>query len=399
VILAALLHERVGLAGIEATDMTRRALGFITRMGPVTDQDRWEEDRGINAFTLAVTIAALVAGAVFLAGSEKSAALDLADNWNARIERWLYARHTPLGDKLGVAGHYVRTAPAEILIDPAAMHEKLAIKNRARDPGLSAATQISTDFLQLVRYGLRSPDDPFVKSSVAVIDAVLRVDTPTGPAWHRYNGDGYGEHSDGRAFDGTGAGRAWPLLTGERGHYELLAGRDAKPFLVAMSAMAGPSGMLPEQVWDNTAIPGRRLSPGKPTGSAMPLAWTHAEFVKLMLSNHLRAAFDCPRSVCERYRGRAPVPSKSIWSENAPVTDFLVGSDLRVDLSSAALIRWRTDDGAWHEATTQPGLPGVYSAVLPTRTLSLANRIEFTWQRIDTGTVNPDYVVVARDAD
>jgi hypothetical protein len=93
------------------------------------------------------------------------------------------------------------------------------------------------------------------------------------------------------------------------------------------------------------------------------------------------------------------VPSKSIWSENAPVTDFLVGSDLRVDLSSAALIRWRTDDGAWHEATTQPGLPGVYSAVLPTRTLSLANRIEFTWQRIDTGTVNPDYVVVARDAD
>ena len=62
-------------------------------------------------------------------------------------------------------------------------------------------------------------------NTVKVIDALLKVETPRGPAWHRYNGDGYGEHDDGSPFDGTGVGRAWPLLTGERAHYELAAGR------------------------------------------------------------------------------------------------------------------------------------------------------------------------------
>ena len=61
VILAALLHERGALGDIEVAGMIRRALAFIVRMGPVTDQDRWEEDRGINAFTIAVSIAALAA--------------------------------------------------------------------------------------------------------------------------------------------------------------------------------------------------------------------------------------------------------------------------------------------------------------------------------------------------
>ena len=84
------------------------------------------------------------------------------------------------------------------------------------------------------------------------------MDTPSGPCWHRYNEDGYGEHDDGSAYDGTGRGRAWPLLTGERGHYELCAGRDPLPYLEAMARMASPGGMLPEQVWDAAPIAGAR---------------------------------------------------------------------------------------------------------------------------------------------
>ena len=84
---------------------------------------------------------------------------------------------------------------------------------------------VSLDALAFVRFGLRAPDDPRIVSTVKVVDATLKVDTPRGPAWHRYQGDGYGEHADGGPFDGSGVGRAWPLLTGERAHYELAAGR------------------------------------------------------------------------------------------------------------------------------------------------------------------------------
>ena len=52
--------------------------------------------------------------------------------------------------------------------------------------------------------------------SLKLVDALLRAQTPAGPVWRRYTGDGYGEHADGRAFDGTGQGHGWPLLTGER---------------------------------------------------------------------------------------------------------------------------------------------------------------------------------------
>ena len=109
---------------------------------------------------------------------------------------------------------------------------------------------VGTDFLALVRFGLRSPDDPRILSTLAVTDALLRTDTPNGPVWHRYTGDGYGEHADGSPFDGTGIGRGWPLLVGERGHYELDAGRDARPYLEAMRRLGSAGGMLPEQVWD-----------------------------------------------------------------------------------------------------------------------------------------------------
>jgi len=93
-------------------------------------------------------------------------------------------------------------------------------------------------FLELVRYGIRRPDDPVIVDSLRVLDAVLKVDTPDGPCWRRYNHDGYGQREDGGPFVGCGKGRAWPLLTGERGHYELAAGRAPAPYLQAMEGFA-----------------------------------------------------------------------------------------------------------------------------------------------------------------
>ncbi len=380
VILAALLKERNALQGIEVADMVRRALSFIARMGPVTDQDRWEEDRGINAFTLAVSIAALVSGAQFLEAGERTLLNDIADDWNARIESWLYVRDTSLAKKANVSGHYIRVAPPGVLLDPAAADRQLSIKNRSPDPGLAAKEQVANDFLQLVRFGLRSPKNAWVRDSVAVADAVLRVATPSGPSWHRYNEDGYGEHADGSAYDGTGVGRLWPLLTGERGHYEMLAGDSAQPFLTAMCAMAGGNGMLPEQIWDvDLDEAGGRVS-GVPTGSAMPLAWAHAEFIKLLLSNQLGRAFDCPLDVIERYKGEVAQPATSVWGKNAPSRTFLAGSDLRINLLDTASVRWRTEgDSDWRVLTTHCELTDIHSVKLPTASLPVGSRVAFAW--------------------
>jgi glucoamylase len=388
VLLAALLAERDALGGIEVGDMVQRALGFIARTGPASDQDRWEEDAGVNTFTLAVCIAALVAGAPFVDAATREFVLALADDWNAHIEDLTGVTDTALARSLGVPGYYVRVAPPAIFTDVQALHRRVPIRNRLQETELPAEEQVSTDALQLVRFGLRDANDPLVRGTVAVIDALLRVETPAGPAWRRYNGDGYGEHEDGAPFDGSGCGRAWPLLTGERGHYELLAGRDPMPYLRAMAAMASGGGMLPEQVWDRAPIPARNLFPGRPTGSAMPLAWTHAEFVKLALSSHGTRPCDCPATVWERYRGLPPRPRVAVWLEQAPTSRTCAGVDTLVCLHQPALVHWGIDgwrDTADVRTAPLPGL-GLHVAALPTALLHAGQSIDFTWRRQESGT-------------
>src|SRR4030095_14316795 len=128
-------------------------------------------------------------------------------------------------------------------------HGFVPIKTRPPDQAVGPASRmVSLDALAFVRFGLRAPDDPRILSTVKIIDAMLKVETPRGPVWHRYQGDRYGEHPDGSAYDGNGVGRAWPLLTGERAHYELAAGRVhvAEHLAQAMETIAGGAGLLPE---------------------------------------------------------------------------------------------------------------------------------------------------------
>jgi glucoamylase len=225
--------------------MVRSAAGFIVRTGPVTQEDRWEEDGGYSPFTLAAEIAALLAAADLAerCGEARiSGYLRLtADTWNDSLERWIYVTGTDLTKEYGVEGYYVRIAPPEVAEAASPILGFVPIKNRP--PGQSqepAACIVSPDALALVRFGLRAPDDSRILNTVKVIDALLKVDAPTGPAWHRYNDDGYGEHADGSPFDGTGIGRAWPLLTGERAHYELIAGHAdrAQALAAAMESFA-----------------------------------------------------------------------------------------------------------------------------------------------------------------
>ena len=365
VLLAGTLADRDALDGIEVGDMVRRALGFIVRNGPVSPQDRWEEDSGVNAFTLAVCIAALVAGAGFLPAAAEGFALELADYWNARLDAWTSVADSALDRQHGVRGHYLRIAPPEALKDVAALARVQPIRNRQHDPGLPAQEQIGGDFLQLARYGLRDPGLPLMRDSVTLLDRTLRVDLPQGPGWYRYTGDGYGEYADGRPYDGAGLGHPWPLLTGERGHYELARGADALPYLRAMAAMAAGAGMLPEQVWENAPLPERGLRRGGPTGSAMPLAWAHAEFVKLACSILRGHPVDRPEPLWARYHDAPAAAHVWFWSPQVPLRSLPAGHALALVLPTAGTVRWRFDTGPDGEApTADPGL-GVHVARLP----------------------------------
>jgi len=395
VLLAAALHEYRVLDGTPVATLLRRALGFIVREGPASPQDRWEEDDGINTFTLAVAIAALVAGGELLEGRDRALALQVADYWNRRLEDWTATRNTRLAREHGIGGYYVREAPVSVMSEPDAMSRALAIRNRYDNPQVPAGEQVALDFLQLVRLGLRSPDDPLVRDTVALADALLRSDTPAGPVWHRYTGDGYGEHPNGDPFDGSGVGRGWPILTGERGHYALAAGEDPMPYLRAMAAMAGDSGMLPEQVWESEALPARQLFPGRPSGSAMPLAWSHSEFVKLAVSMDQGCPFDRLQSVRAHFARGVREPDCWIWSRHAPLRSLPNGRGLMILLEGPAQLHlgfdgWREIRDVECEAV---GL-GLYGHRIEAVELDPHRSIQFTWRKRPEGEWSGEDVVI-----
>ena len=197
VLLAAYLAEREMLGDINVSDMVRKALGYLIQHGPSSEQDRWEEQAGFNTFTLAACIAALVAGSRFLDSDMADYTLAIADYWNSRLEDWTLLRNTRLSKKYEVGAYYTRVAPASKITDTDAISPVFPVCNSADSAGILMEEHIGTDFLQLVRFGLRSADDESITDSLRIIDRLLKVDTPYGPVWKRYNGDGYGEKEDG----------------------------------------------------------------------------------------------------------------------------------------------------------------------------------------------------------
>jgi glucoamylase len=182
---------------------------------------------------------------------------------------------------------------------------------------------------------------------------VLKVDTPFGPCWHRYNNDGYGQRDDGGPFIGWGKGRAWPLLTGERGHYELAAGRDVTPFIRAIEAFASSTGLLTEQLWDDADRPEIYMRLGHPTGAAMPLMWAHSEYIKLLRSAHDGKVFDCIPEVADRYLGgRQGRQLFEVWKLNRQVRVVKRGYILRILMSAPFRLHWSDDE--WQTVKDAP---------------------------------------------
>jgi glucoamylase len=371
----------------ELWPMVRRAAAYLVRNGPVSPQDRWEEQPGYSPFTIATQIAALlVAAEVADAAAHTIAAeylRETADAWNVSIERWLYVSGTELAGAHGVDGYYVRVAVPDRADAPSPRQGFVPIKNRPPDQSVGpAALMVSLDALAFVRFGLRAADDPRIVSTVTIVDAMLKVDTPRGPAWHRYQGDGYGEHADGGPFDGIGVGRAWPLLTGERAHYELAVGRldVAEQLARAMESLAGESGLLPEQVWDSADIPDRGLFLGHASGSAMPLVWAHAEYIKLCRSLRDGEIFDRPPQTVQRYLVEKRTSPLVVWRFNNKVRAMPASRTLRIETLAPAVVHWSVD--GWHtvhDTPTRDTTLGVHVADLATVDLRMGDRVDLTF--------------------
>jgi len=357
-----LLHTCYGLKAIGKTRMQRywplakKALAFLLKNGPYTQQDRWEEEGGYSPFTLATQIVGLLAGAEManLNGEKRLAAYcrQTADIWNDNIEAQTYVTGTSLAQENEVDGYYIRINPYRDVPASQLGDRTMDLKNHRDGNGkIRIVDLVSVDALALVRFGLRAADDPKILNTIKVIDAQLKVDTPNGPCWHRYNNDGYGEQINGDPFDGTGIGRAWPLLTGERAHYEIAAGNmgNAKKLLKCMDAFAH-NGLLSEQIWDSEDIPEKNLYCGKHTGSGMPLTWAHAEYLKLCASINDNKVFDMPDLTRQRYLEKGIRSNFQLWRFDSPLKTLSKGKKLRIETMAKATVVW-TDD-AWETKHT-----------------------------------------------
>lgn len=368
VALAVLLARHLYKAEHRFTDfdpypLMLKAAGYLVCYGPVTEQDRWEEVSGYAPSTLAACIAALICAATSARQhlDERTALFleDHADWLEAHVDQWTVTSDSRL--LAGIQRHFVRVHPARHGdAQPDASPDDVPLTLPNRPPGtvstFPAQTIVDAGFLELVRYGIRRADDPLIVDSLRVVDEILRVETPCGPCWHRYSYDGYGQRPDGGPYQGWGRGRAWPLLTGERGHYELAGGRCGQPYLQAMERFASGTKLLPEQVWDEADRPAIHLRLGGPTGSAMPLAWAHAEYIKLLRSVRDGEVFDRVPEVVERYVANSRSSRiRDIWSHHFPVHRIVSGGTLRIQARETFRLIWSID--GWATVVNTPSTP------------------------------------------
>jgi glucoamylase len=281
----------------------QRGADFIMANGPRTGQERWENQDGWSPNTIATEIAGLICAADVARkngdGAKAAAYETTADEWQRKVDDWTATGNGPYSPK----PYYLRVTKDA---NPNAGTTYSLGDNFPRP--VDQREIVDNSFLGLVLFGVKPWDDQTVLNSLQVGDATsaepLAVDTPSGRIWRRFTFDGYGEQADGGDWDifptaaRQTAGRAWPILTGERGEYDLLSGRDALPHLRTMARTANDGLMLPEQVWDGRPPSG---DPGKGTRSATPLAWTHAQFVRLAWSIQGGAPVERPDIVACRY--------------------------------------------------------------------------------------------------
>ncbi len=336
--------------------LVKQAATYLVRNGPRANLDRWEDRGGLSPSTLADCVAALLIAAELAADAGEYVAADymrsVADYWADRVEAWCFMP--------------ARRCYARLGSDP--------------DAGADPAGAAGVDFLELIRRGVRSPSDPRILSSLQQVDALLKATTPAGTAWRRYQGDRYGESDSGQPWPNEESkGRAWPLLTGERAHHQLALRQPAAEAVRNLEAFAGPELVLSEQVWDSDPVPGADLLPGRPTGSASPLGWAHAEYLRLLAAIGTGFSVDVVAPARRRYLDNPPADVAFVWSHAHPIRTFVAGRRVRIQLPRPAVVRWTPDGWANQaEVPTVDTTLGLWVAELPTQIMRPGAVVEWT---------------------
>lgn len=312
--LPIVLAEQLGAHDAKTWQSVRKAAEFLLsykgpngQASPWSQQERWEEQDGYSPSTIASVIAGLVCAAELArhnnAPEDAKRYLAAADEFKAKLSGWTVTTNGPLSKD----PYFVRLT-----------ENGNANAGTAYNLGNSSVTAdqravADAGFLELVRLGIYAPDDPVIRNSIKVTDKAISYTTPTGQFWHRYSGDGYGERPNGSQWEmdlppGSRQtfGRLWPLLAGERGEYEVANGDlgSAKRRLRDLARVSGTADTMPEQVWGENAPSGQPGFPtGKGTESATPLAWTHAQFIRLAWSVQEKKIIEQPAVVRCRYLG------------------------------------------------------------------------------------------------
>jgi glucoamylase len=373
IMLAWRLWKLDGLGNFDVFPFVERAAAFLVRYAPVTQQERWEENAGYSPSTLAAVISGLVCAADIARAhqaEELAAFLESYADWiESHLDEWTTTHEGTLHPD--VKYHYMRIRPPAVgesfhndQIAPGCIH----IPNRGPDEkyDFEAREIIDAGFLELVRYGIRRADDPLIIDSLKVVDHSLKIETPFGACWRRYNHDGYGQRKDGSDYEHWGQGRAWPILTGERAHYELSTGADVSSFITALERFSSIGGMMPEQIWDYADIPSAGMYFGRSAGSAQPLVWAHSEYVKLLRSVTDGRVFDRISVVEDRYAVPAAQRTFSsqveIFQTGRPITSIPAGLSLRILDPNLFHVVWTMDDWATTNLTNSKviGYPGSY---------------------------------------
>lgn len=280
---------------------------------PWTRMERWEEQEGYSPSTEAAIITGLLAAAdIARRANDPGAAAwyeQKADQFKNNLANSLFTTSGAFNGGQNNGRYYLRITRNE---NP---NDGEPIDGSNGRPALSEKQVLDAGFLELVRYGVLPANDPQIVDSLDELDDMslpenLRVKYRFAfggrsdyPGWRRYGNDGYGERTDnGGNYEGGNTaqrGRVWPIFTGERGHFELervkAANRgqitaqqiDALKAVYAggMEQFANEGLMLPEQVFDGVGDNStHHFAVGEGTNSATPLAWSHAEYIKLVKS-------------------------------------------------------------------------------------------------------------------
>ncbi len=365
-------------------DHIRPAADFLVANGPETtgSVERWEEQTGYSPSTMADEVAGLVAASKIAAvqGDMASARVfaATADNFrNLVMATTITSGGSSVTGQALAGPYFIRVSKNG---NPNSAYDYTLGNGNAQS--YDQRSVIDQGFLELVRQGELGASSPAVQNTLAIASqpangAGIDVSIPSvGTGVLRYTGDGYGDcypssndvndlapdlspanqNCPGTgvpwAFQDTGTGHPWPVLSGENGEYQIAAGNT--PAAVAdlnfMLKTASGVGLVPEQVWDDPSVPagpypvdtgqsvvknGAGTDPasiadpqsasigfvtGQADGSAAPLTWAQAQELRLIVDLGSGSLVDQPSIVAQRYAGAGDTStSQTPLSVTAPL--------------------------------------------------------------------------------